>query len=206
MKPSDFFSDLAALTGEQTKPPTIQEETVRDVLLQLDCHKSMGLDEIHPRVLRELEEVIAKPLSIIYQCSLLTGEVPEDWRLANVTPIYKKGCKEDRGNYRPVSLTSVPGKIMEQIVLREIMQHVQDNRGIRSSQHGFTKDRSCLTSLISFYDLVTHLVDEGKAVDVVYLAFSKAFDTVSHSILLQKMAARGLDRYTSGWVRNWLEG
>ena len=132
-------------------PPTIQEETVRDLLLQLDCHESMAPDEIHPRVLRELAEVIAKPLSIIYQCSLLTGEVPEDCRLASVTPIYKKGCKEDPGNYRPVSLTSVPGKIMEQIVLREITWHVQDNRGIRPSQHGFTKGRSCLTNLISFY-------------------------------------------------------
>ena len=115
MKPSDFFSDLAALTGEQTKPPTIQEETVRDLLLQLDCHKSMGPDEIHPRVLREQVEEIAELLSIIYQRSLLTGEVPEDWRLANVTPIYKKGCREDPGNYRPVSLTSVPGKIWSRL-------------------------------------------------------------------------------------------
>ena len=139
-------------------------------------------------------DVIAKPLSIIYQCSLLTGEVPEDWRLANMTPIYKKGCRE------------VSGKIMEQIVLREITRHVQGNRGIRPSQHGFTKGRSCLTNLISFYDLVTHLVDEGKAVDVVYLDFSKAFDTVSHSILLQKLADRGLDRYILGWVRSGLEG
>ena len=88
---------------------------------------------------------------------------------------------------------------MEQIVLREIMRHVRDDRGIRSSQHGFMKGRSCLTNLISFYDLVTHLVDEGKAVDVVYLDFSKAFDTVSHSILLQKLTARGLDRNTLGW-------
>ena len=86
---------------------------------------------------------------------IITGEVPEDWRLANVTPIYKKGCREDPGNYRPVSLTSVPGKIMEQIALREITQHVRDNWGIRPSQHGFTKGRSCLTNLISFYDLVT---------------------------------------------------
>ena len=90
--------------------------------------------------------------------------------------------------------------------MREITWHVRDNRGIRPSQHGFTKGRSCLTNLISFYDLVTRLVDEGKAVDVVYLDFSKAFDTVSHSILLQKLAVRGLDRYTLGWVRNWLEG
>ena len=113
--------DLAALAGEQTKPPTIQDETVRDLLLQLDCHESMGPDEIHPRVLRELAEETAELLSIIYQRSLLTGEVPEDWRLANVTPIYKKGCREDPGNYSPVSLTSVPRKIIEQIVLREIM-------------------------------------------------------------------------------------
>ena len=162
----------------------------------------MGPDEIHPRVLREPAEVIAEPLSIICQRSLLTGEVPEDWRLASVTPIYKKGCKEDPGNYRPVSLTSVPGKVREQVVLREITQHVRDNRGIRPSQHGFAKGRSCLTNLISFYDLVTRLVDEGKAVDVVCLDFGKAFDTVSHGLLLQKLAVCGLDRYTLGWVRN----
>ena len=100
------------------------------------------------RVLRELVEVIAEPVSIIYQCSLLAGEVPEDWRLASVTPIYKKGCREDPGIYRPVSLTSVPGKIMEQIVLRKITQHVQDNQGIGPSQHGFTKGRSCLPNMI----------------------------------------------------------
>ena len=95
-----------------------------------------------------------------------------------MTPIYKKGCRDDPGNYRPVSLTSVPGMVMEQIVLREMMRHVRDNWGIRPSQHGFAKGRSCLTNLISFYDLVTCLVDEGKAADVVYLDFSKAFDSL----------------------------
>ena len=84
----------------------------------------MGLDGLHPRVLRKLAGVIAEPLSAIYQCSWLSGEVPEDWRLADVTPIYKKGHKEDLGNYRPVSLTSVPGKVMEQIILGEITRHV----------------------------------------------------------------------------------
>ena len=67
----------------------------------------------------------------------------------------------------PVSLTSVPGKVMEQIILREITRHVQDNQRNRPSQHGFVKGRSCLTNFISFYDPVTHLLDEGKAVDVV---------------------------------------
>ncbi|KAK4828902.1 hypothetical protein QYF61_001460 [Mycteria americana] len=138
--------------------------------------------------------------------SWLTGEVPDDWRLANVTPIYKKGQKEDPGNYRPVSLTSVPGKIMEQFILSELNRHVQANRGMKPSQHGFMKGRSCLTNLISFYNQVTHLVDEGKAVDVIYLDFSKAFDIVSHSILLEKLAAHGLGWCTLLWVKNWLDG
>ncbi|KAK4816533.1 hypothetical protein QYF61_017734 [Mycteria americana] len=169
-----------------------------------DIHKSMGPDEIHPRVEKELAEVLTKPLSI--QQSWLTGEVPVDWRLANVTPIYKKGRKEDLGNYRPVSLTSVPGKLMEQIILSAITRHVEDNQGIKPSRHGFRKGRSCLTNLMSFYDKVARLMDEGKAVDVVYLDFSKAFDTVSHSILLEKLAAHGLDGCTLRWVKDWLDG
>ncbi|KAF1472608.1 hypothetical protein FQV18_0007885, partial [Eudyptula minor novaehollandiae] len=191
--------ELEDRDSEQGEPPIIQEEAVNDLLCHLDAHKSMGPDGIHPRVLRELAKELAKPLSIIYQQSWLTGEVPDDWRLANVTPIYKKGRKEDPGNYRPVSLTSVPGKIMERFILRALTRHERDNQGIRPSQHGFTRGRSCLTNLISFYDQVTRLVDEGKAVDVVYLDFSKAFDTVSHSILLEKLAAHGLDRWTLRW-------
>ena len=134
------------------------------------------------------------------------GEVPEDWRFANVTPIYKKGQREDPGNYGPVSLTSVPGKIMELFVLRALTWQVQDKKGIRPSQHGFTKGRSCLTNLISFYDQVTHLVVKEKAVDVIFLDFSKAFDTVSHGILLENLAAHGLDKCTLRWVKNWLDG
>ncbi|RMC08902.1 hypothetical protein DUI87_13896 [Hirundo rustica rustica] len=191
---------------DQNGPLVIQEEAVRELLGHLDIYKSMGPDGIHPRVMRELADELAKPLSIIYQESWLTGEVPGDWKLANVTPVYKKGRKEDPGNYRPVSLTSVPGKIMEQFILSAITQHLQDGQGIRPSQHGFTKGRSCLTNLVSFYDQVTRLVDAGRAVDVVYLDFSKAFDTVSHSILLDKLAAHGLDRSTLRWVRNWLDG
>jgi len=88
----------------QNKPPIIQEGAVNDLLCHLDTYKSMRPNGIHPRVLRELAKELAKPLSIFCQRSWLTGEVPDDWRIASVTPIYKKGWKEDPRNYRPVSL------------------------------------------------------------------------------------------------------
>jgi len=156
----------------------------------------MGLDGIHPRVPRELAELLAKPLSIICQQSWPSGEVPVDWGLTSVMPIYKKGWKEDLRNYRPLDLTSVPRKVVD----------IQDYQAIGHSQHGIMKGRSCWTNLIYFYDKVTCLVDEGKAVDVVCLEFGKVFDTVSHSILLEKLAAHGLDGHTLCCVKNWLGG
>ncbi|GAB0175892.1 mitochondrial enolase superfamily member 1 [Grus japonensis] len=179
---------------------------VSNLLHHLDTHRSMGPDGIHPRVLMELAEELTKAFSIISQQSWLTGEVPVDWTLANVTHTHKKGQKEDPGNHTPVSLTSVLGKVMGQIILSAITWHVQDNQVIRPSQHGFMKGRSYLTNLISFYDKVTCLVDEGKTVDVVYLDFSKALDTISHSILLEKLATHGLDGCTLRWVKKWLDG
>ncbi|RMB89646.1 hypothetical protein DUI87_33969 [Hirundo rustica rustica] len=110
---------------EQNGPLIIQEEAVRELLTCLDIHKSMRPDRIHPRVMRELADGLAKPLSIIYHQSWLTGEVPDDWKLANVTPIHEKGAKEDPGNYRPLSLTSVAGKIMEQFISSAITQNLQ---------------------------------------------------------------------------------
>ncbi|KAK4822331.1 hypothetical protein QYF61_013030 [Mycteria americana] len=109
--------ELADRDGEQNEAPRIQGEMVSDLLHHLDTHRSMGPDGIHPRVLREVVEVLTKPLSILYQQFWLTGEVPVDWRSANVTPIYKKGQKDDPGNYRPVSLTPVLEKVVEQITL-----------------------------------------------------------------------------------------
>ena len=126
------------------------------------------------------------------------GEVPEDWRIANVTPIFKKGKKTDPSNYRPVSLTSICCKLMEAHLKTKITEHLKGQNLMNTSQHGFIKGRSCTTNLLHCLEVLTKAVDEGENVDVVFLDFSKAFEKVPHKKLITKLEAHGI----SGKISN----
>ena len=113
--------------------------------------------------------------------------MPSDWKKANVTPIFKKGSQTEAGNYRPVSLTSIPGKRLESIIKKQMVRHFEENNLLLSSQHGFLSGRSCLTNLLEYLGYITSEIDNKKPVDVVYLYFSKDFDNVSHQRLILQL-------------------
>ncbi|KAJ7408436.1 RNA-directed DNA polymerase from mobile element jockey-like protein [Pitangus sulphuratus] len=145
-------------------------------------------------------------LSMIFEQYWESGDVSADWKLDNVVPIFKKGKKQDLGNYRSVSLTSVPSKVTEKTILGGIEKHQKDNPVIGHSQHTFMSIKSCVSNLISFYGKVTRLVDQGKPADIIFLDFSKSFNTVSHRILLDKMSSTQLDKHIRWWVSSWVMG
>lgn len=184
----------------------ISRKKIIEKIKKLKADSAPGPDNVQARLLKELAEELSEPLRLIFTRSLAQGTVPTDWKLATVVPIFKKGPKGDPGNYRPVSLTSIPCKLLESIVKDELMSHLNSNSLIRSSQHGFMSNRSCTTNLIEFMEKVTTIVDEQKAADIFYLDFAKAFDTVPHKRLILKLKAKGVSGPILAWIEEWLSG
>ena len=182
----------------------ITEEDVMRVIDKLKICKSPGPDKIYPRILKEVKEAICKPLCVIFNLSLRTGKVVREWKLANVTPLFKKGDKSNPGNYRPISLTSVVCKLMESILRDKIVKFLEENNIIRDSQHGFRNKRSCLTNLLDFLYDIYEMYEEGRAVDIIYLDFQKAFDKVPHKKLLNKLEYHGIRGHIHCWISDWL--
>jgi hypothetical protein len=182
----------------------ITEEKIIKKIKGLRADSAAGPDGLHPRLLKETCYEISRPLCTLFRRSLNENKIPADWKRAVVTPIFKKGIRTDPGNYRPVSLTSVPCKLLESIIEEAISLHLTENNLINDSQHGFMKGRSCATNLIEFMEVVTKAVDRGESVDIFYLDFSKAFDTVPKERLLVKLMAKGIEGPLHNWLRNWL--
>ena len=192
--------------GHRVANMYFDEETVRNKIHSLKISTSSGPDGLSTKFIHDHAEILSYPLAKIYNLSMESGTVPQDWREANVTPIFKnKGSKSKAENYRPISLTSIPCKIMESIIRDKVVSYLTRNRLIKDTQHGFVANRSCTTNLLQFMEIVTKIFDEGDALDIVYLDFSKAFDKVPHKRLLNKMRALGIEGNILQWTEAWLK-
>lgn len=183
---------------------TITEEGVRKLLRNLNPRKASGPDGISPKILKALADELTPALTLLYQSSLTSGTVPCDWRTANVTPIFKKGERYRAENYRPISLTSIPGKLLEHIIVHNIMSFAERNKIICKQQHGFRKKRSCVSQLLGLIDELTHDREKGKQVDMLVMDFAKAFDKVSHTLLIHKLQHYGITGQINNWVQSFL--
>ena len=183
-----------------------EESEILQAISNIKVNKTPGPDRISPRILKEAKNELVKPLSILFNKSLNTGKVPDEWKLANVTPIFKKGSKAEAQNYRPISLTSVVGKLMESLIRDKTVAFLESNNIIKDSQHGFRNKRSCLTNLLDFFHHVYNQFDNTRAVDIIYLDFQKAFDKVPHKRLINKLKAHGITGDLVSWIEDWLSG
>ena len=194
MKHNDRFFDLK-----------FHELDVLLLLREINPNKAAGPDGLHGMVLKNCAASLAKPLTAIFNISFVTGIIPDDWRLASIVPIHKKDEKGSVKNYRPVSLTSLIMKIFERCIKKELLS-VCENK-IDPRQHGFMTAKSCTTQMVPFiHDLEITLNNKSKA-DIIYFDFAKAFDSVSHDIILHKLKYDyEVDGLMLRFLRSYLQG
>ena len=150
--------------------------TIYKKLKNAKTEKSPGVDNFYPVVLCNLASVLSIPLCSIYQQSIKCNVIPEDWKLAEITPLFKEGSRGQRSSYKPISykpisLKSVCCEVLESILKDDIMEHLECSKLINDSQHGSRSGRSCATNLFTFLEDSTKIIDEGGCVDLIYLVF-----------------------------------
>ena len=185
-------------------PIIVEPYGVEKLLSSINPRKASGPDDIPARVLQCLATEIAPALSAIFSQSLQTAELPVQWKKAWITPVFKKGGRSDPANYRPVSLTSIACKLLEHIICSHIRRHADRYYILGEANHGFRAKHSTETQLLlTTHDMLKNR-DQGKQIDVAILDFSKAFDTVPHRRLLNKLQHYGIDGDLLQWIEAFL--
>ena len=203
------FSDPSAydinidLTNDSNHNINFSHHRIRKLLSLINSNKSPGPDAIHGKILKNCAVGLSYPLSLLFKKSYDTGSIPSEWKRAQIVPVHKKGKKENIENYRPISLTSLVMKTFERIIKDEILSrtgHLLDER-----QHGFLKNKSCATNLIGLCDSLAISMNEGLSTDIVYFDFAKAFDSVSHDLILKKLKLQyNIDGRLLRFIKNYL--
>ena len=205
----ELSTDTATLhtTTSHIIPHTFQPISHQDILESITKLKksvSKTPDSIPSLFIKKTSSQLVQPLYYLLNYSMQTSEIPSLWKIAIVVPIYKKGKRNDPSNYRPISLTSVLCRLLEKIIHKHILKHMMNNNLISTAQHGFITGRSTQTQQIHFLNKLTQSYDDKQQTEIVYLDFSKAFDTVSHKKLLNVLDHYKLDPRVTNWIENYL--
>ena len=212
-----YFNLISTLNEENVVLPNFQKKTehvvsninieineIIDVIKTLDPNKASGPDTISHRMLKICPEKIAKPLQIIFNKSLEQGKYPSAWKIANVIAIFKRGDNSLPSNYRPISLISCVGKVMERVVYKHVYNHLQKYKLIYEYQSGFLPKNSTVHQLLEIYDCILNALERKEISCFIFCDFSKAFDKVWHKGLLHKLNSYGVDGSLHRWFHDYL--
>ena len=179
-------------------------QKVTDLLTKLPKGKGCGPDDISAEFIHEILPNIVAPIHHIVNLSLKTGDVPHQWTISKVTPIHKKGNREEMGNYRPISLMSVLAKVIEKIVFEQTYEYVKSKNILFENQSGFRPQHSTYTAVLNLTEDVLQNIDEGLVTGMIMLDLKKAFDSIVHKILLDKLYFIGIRGTALNWFKSYL--
>ena len=203
---------LSSTIPESYLEPTVETFSLQTPSVSIVCKllrninekKATGLDQIPSKLLKLAADIVGPSLAGIFERSINTGIFPAEWKLARVTPIFKKGSKSDLDNYRPISVTPIVSKIFERIVFDQLYQYLNENNLLTNCQSGFRSLHSTLTALLEATNNWSVNIDNGLLNGVVFIDLKKAFDTIDHEILLRKLASYGADKNALAWFDSYL--
>ena len=198
------FYKSKGVTKNNFSLSVISEDDVKKMLNKTCSSKATGVDKIPAKFVKDGAEQISLPISHLVNLSIHTNKIPSDLKSARVVPIYKKGSKTDPGNYRPVSVLSIISKVLERAVYNQLNNYFAENNLIYELQSGFRDKYSTDTCLIYLTDHIRFQTNSGNYTGMALLDLQKAFDTVDHQILLDKLHAMGVADASVGWFRSYL--
>ena len=182
----------------------VSENEILNLLLELKEKKATGIDQLPSNLLKDAAPVIAKPLSHIINTSLTTSIFPTEWKQARITPLFKSGNCSSVENYRPISILPVVSKITEKVVKKQLTKYLEDNNLLTDHQFGYRKRSSTEMAANLFLDNIRKEINKGRLVGALFLDLSKAFDTISHGSLLEKLKTYGIKNAEFGWFQDYL--
>ena len=194
------------IRSDQTLPDLITDiEEVKKLIKDIDTSKSSAIENIDSRVIKDAFEALPHYLTKIFNLSLNRGLVPEIWKTATVIPIKKEGNSPDVNNLRPISLLPVQIKMLEKIVHKRLLEHLELYDLLDNKQGGFRPNHSTIDTIVRFTENLYKNLNSGQATVAVYIDLRKAFDTVNHDILIKKLALLGIRGSNLDWFENYLQ-